>query len=194
MSTAASGAARDLAAWRDALDHAVALAPAARELDVTGFDPADDLARRARWWRHRFESDHLAEVLAFGVALAQAEVAAWERGDPVVATKAFEDRRFLFSDRIIHWVVPLTYQSDRLAPLREALLGLGERLRPAALLTGDEGIHPPGEDSFGPMDRALRVALGPAERWDDLMASHPGTARLWRDLARRARRSKRSER
>ena len=188
MSGASDATARDLAAWRRLLDEADAVLPDARESTVTGFDPREDLNRRGRWWSHRFPSDRLPDVLAFGVALATAERAAWTSNDPVVATKAFEDRRFLLSDRLIHWLVPLTYVTAGTESMRDGLLALGDRLRVAPLLTGDEGIHPPGEDSFGPVNTALRLDLGPPGRWTDLQGAHPGTARLWRDLAVRARR------
>jgi hypothetical protein len=185
VSTAAVGARRDVTSWRCLLAEVVTHLPDVREVDVTGFDPRADLARRGEWWGHILESDRLAEVLAFGVALAEVEVEAWERNDPVVATRAFEDRRFLYSDRMVHWVVPVTFRSDRLADLREEMLRLGDRLRVAPLLTGDEGLHPPGEDSFGRPEVELRLDLGPIERWERLALDHPGTARLWRDLARR---------
>lgn len=188
MSGAFEAAARDLAAWHCLLEQAEAVLADARELTVTGFDPNEDLNRRGRWWSHRFPSDRLPDVLAFGVALAAAEGDAWGSNDPVVATRAFEDRRFLLSDRLIHWLVPLTYVTEGAGPFRDGLLALGDRLRVAPLLTGDEGLHPPGEDSFGPLEARLRLDLGPPGRWIGLQEAHPGTARLWRDLALRARR------
>lgn len=186
MSAATDGARRDMDAWRRLLSLVEKGLPDAREAAVTGFDPRADLDRRGRWWGHRFGTGSLVEVVAFGVALATAETEAWAADDPVVATRAYEDRRFLFSDRVVHWVVPLTFVTEGTTRLREELLALGDRLRPAPLLTGDEGIHPPGEDSYGPRTSRLRVALGPAARWSELAGDHPGTARLWRDLAVRA--------
>lgn len=186
MSSAFDAAARDIADWHRLLAQAEAVLPTAREMSVTGFDPREDLNRRGRWWSHRFPSTRLPDVLAFGVALATTEGDAWGSNDPVVATRAFEDRRFLLSDRVIHWLVPLTYVTEGAEPMRDGLLALGDRLRVAPLLTGDEGIHPPGEDSFGPLGTALCLELGPRERWIGLQEAHPGTARLWRDLAIRA--------
>jgi hypothetical protein len=186
VSGAFDAAARDLADWHRLLERAEAVLPDVREVTVTGFDSSEDLNRRGRWWSHRFPSDRLPDVLAFGVALAAAEGGAWKSNDPVVATRAFEDRRFLLSDRLIHWVVPVTYVTKGAESIRDGLLALGDRLRVAPLLTGDEGIHPPGEDSYGPRGTALRIELGPPERWIGLQESHPGSARLWRDLALRA--------
>ena len=186
MSRASDTAARDLADWQRLLELAEAAMPGVREEMVTGFDPIEDLDRRGRWWSHRFPSDRLADVLAFGVALAVAERDGWDTDDAVVATRAFEDRRFLLSDRLIHWVVPLTYVTTDADALRDGFLALGDRLRVAPLLTGDEGIHPPGEDSYGPLAMALRIDLGSPNRWLRLQRDHVGTARLWRDLALRA--------
>jgi len=162
--------------------------PLAREVDVTGFDPGEDLDRRTCRWGHRLPSTALPDVLAFGVALADVEMGAWDTDDPVAATRGFEDRRFLFSDRLVHWVVPLTFvhpgaDSDS---LRTIMLTLGDRLRPAPAVAGGEGLQLPGEDSYGPVDVPLRVSLGDPDRWRRLTDHHPGTARLWNDLARRA--------
>lgn len=184
--SAAAGARRDLEEWSELLAHAGHVLSGAREVSVTGYDPIEDLNRRGRWWGHRFSTDLLSDVVAFGLALAQVEVAAWEADDPVVATRAFEDRRFLFSDRLVHWVVPLTFGIEAAEPVRSLMLAMGDRLRPAPLLTGDEGLHPPGEDSYGSHDLHLAIDLGSGERWTALAEAHPGTARLWRDLARRA--------
>jgi hypothetical protein len=218
--------------------------PGPREVDVTGFDPTNDLNRRAARWGHRLASSDLAELGRYAAALAVTEAEAWERDDAIVATRAFEDRRFLFSDRIVHWGVPWADVVGRCHPpvrepaheVRDRLLDLGDRLRPAPLMTGDEGLHLPGEDSLGPLPGAISTVEilaslhcgtvifeataasltgGPhprrfdqeelddvrlrrdlvslfqvaAARWAVMAESHPGTARLWRDLARRADRT-----
>lgn len=213
--------------------------PVPREVDVTGFDPGEDLTRRARRWGHRFSSFDFEALAGFAAGLAVAEGDAWDDDDPTVATRAFEERRFLFSDRIVHWAVPWADAAGRCHPqvrepahaLRDGLLELGDRMRPAPLLTGGEGLYPPGEDAFGPLDdgSAIETVLGSlhsgvvifgatarslfgqeherwfrqdevallrndlrtlfenaAGRWRTLAEEHPGTARLWRDLAERA--------
>ena len=91
----------------------------------------------------------------------------------------------------------------------QALLDLADQHRVAPMLTGDEGLAPPGHDSLGELPDGLDVThvgggwlfqdattqVGPepyqaaAVLWDDLADRHPGSARLWRDLAVRARRS-----
>ena len=186
MSGAADGARHDLTAWSEVLTVCESRLSGTYEADVTGFDPLEDLNRRGRWWAHRFDLGGLLEVVAFGVGLAMAETEAWEHDDPVVATRAFEDRRFLFSDRLVHWVVPLTFVTSGAEGLRDLLLGMGDRLRPAPVLTGTEGLYPPGEDSFGPLSSQLRIELGPPDRWRALADAHPGTASLWLDLETRA--------
>ena len=100
---------------------------------------------------------------------------------------------------------------------QQVLLGLGEQHRPAPLLADGEGITAPGEDSYGPVevDAPLPVRLesvwsgqvlagadrvadpstlsgsfeAAAEHWSELAATYAGTARLWRDLSRRAART-----
>lgn len=188
VSRATEGASADRTRWADALSLVEGPMADAVEADVTGYDATPDLERRARRWGHRMPSSTLPDVLAFGVALADVEIESWGEDDPVIATRAFEDRRFLLSDRVVHWVVPLSFVFDGpgTEDLRSALLELGDRLRPAPAMTGTEGLHPPGEDSYGPTARGLVIGLGDPARWTALAADHPGTARLWLDLARRA--------
>ena len=184
--SAADGARREGRRWRTILRQVAGWAPDVREEDVTRFDPTEDLRRRSGWWGHHIGSPRLLDVVAFGVALADAEERAWSESDPTVATRAYADRRFLFGDRIVHWVVPLTFTRASGAALRGELLALGDTLRPAPALTGSEGLHPPGEDAYGPTTRPLSIELEPPQVWLRLAAAHPGTARLWLDLAARA--------
>ncbi len=176
------------------------------EADVVRFhDPGADLDRRAATWGHRLAGHHLAELARFAAALAMAEAGAWQADEPHVATRAYEDRRHLLGDRIAHWAVPWLDATGEHAA-RDALLELGDRLRPAPRLTGVEGTVPPGEDEYGPLEPDVPLAdlLGSvwsgmvggaadpagyeqaAARWEQLAAAHPGTAALWQALARRA--------
>ncbi len=182
---------------------------AATEAEVVRFhDPGPDLDRRAGAWGHRLSGHHFGELARFAAALAVAEAEAWERDEPHVATKAYEDRRFLVGDRIVHWAVPWLEAEGAGAAL-VTLLELGDLHRPAP--AGGEGAAPPGEDAFGPLaleaplaDRLRSlwsgIVLGrraatpglyehAADRWRSLAAAHPGTAGLWRDLAARATRT-----
>ena len=148
---------------------------AARELDVVVFyDPADDLERRANRWGHSLAGHGLDDLALFAAGLAQAEAEAWRDDRPDVAVQAFEERRFLLADRILHWAVPWLGTMGRCYPdvredahgFRDGLLQLADVMRPAPRLTGAEGLHPVGQDGFGPV--ALDVSLS---RWLDSLWS-----------------------
>ncbi len=220
--------------------------PAIEAAVVRYYRPDDDLNRRARYWGYEFGERDLADLCRLGAALARAEAEAWEQDEPHIATRAYADRRFLLGDRLLHWAVPWLDAAGECDPAERrpaegamlGLLDLGDRLRPAPVLTdGTEGLFAPGEDSYGPVEppgpladfmlsvwsgrvvmRATLASLGgieltertvPSEwlsdpamaelirvmyetaspRWDRVAAQHPGSARLWRDLAQRAART-----
>jgi hypothetical protein len=213
---------------------------------VRYYQPDKDLERRARHWGYEFADRDLADLSRLGAALALAEAEGWERDEPHIATRAYEDRRFLLGDRLLHWAVPWLdaaarchpAERDVAEPARLALLELGNRLRPAPALTGGtEGLFAPGEDSYGPLEPPAELAdfmlsvwsgrvmmaatldslagihVGErsvpgdwlsnpekatllhftfqvaAPRWERVAAENPGSARLWHDLAGRARRT-----
>lgn len=141
--------------------------PRPTEFEVTGFDPRADLERRARGWGVEFPATSLADLARFAAGLARAEAEAWAGDDGIAATRAYEDRRFLFGDRIVGWAVPWTDVAGRCHPdlrqpchrLRDLLLEFGEQFRMAPALTGSEGLTPPGEDSFGPFPPVLPEEL-----------------------------------
>ncbi len=180
--------------------------PEVTEADVVRFhDPGADLERRARLWGYPLGAGDLADLCRFGAALALAEADAWDADEPHIATRAYEDRRFLLGDRIVHWAVPCLDAAGA-ATARDALLDLGDRLRPAPRLTGREGSVPPGHDEYGPLapEVPLDEMLGSlwsglvdggadprryeeaAARWERLAEERPGTAALWHALAGRA--------
>jgi hypothetical protein len=216
---------------------------------VRYYQPDADLERRARYWGYEFGERDLADLCRLGAALAKTEAEAWERDEPHIATRAYADRRFLLGDRLLHWAVPWLEAASRChpperaaaEPARLSLLELGDRLRPAPVLTdGTEGLFAPGEDSYGPLappaplgdfllsvwsgrvvmkatleslgatkleERAVPVdwMADPAKRtfmrvmyevagprWKRIAAEHPGSARLWLDLAERAEETSRS--
>lgn len=215
LDRASRRAAREAAEWVDIADRITSV-PSHREiteLALTGFDPASDLARRTRRWSYVLP-DHAAHSLAiYAAALARAEAEAWERDDPIVATQALSDRRFLLGDRFAHWVVPwlfpLSSTNEVARRVVDAVLAVGDHHRPAPALVSGEGMFPPGNDSIGPLGRDvdpssllsgwvfpgeppsdLAAAYRDAERrWHALATRHPGTAQLWVDLAERAARS-----
>lgn len=127
---------------------------------VRFYSPCEDLDHRARYWGYAFEDYGLADLARFGAALARTEAEAWDNDEPHVATRAYADRRFLLGDRLLHWAAPWldevarchANERDVAGAAFSALLELGERLRPAPILTeGHEGLTAPGEDSYGPI-------------------------------------------
>ena len=111
-----------------------------------------------------------------------------------------------------------SYQELRSAAVddRDTILAIADEMRIAPALSGSEGLVVPGEDAFGPIvaDVPLHVLLrslwsgdvvlasiepagaeqheAAAERWRSLAEDHPGSARLWLDLANRAEHTARS--
>ena len=222
MSTAAANARSEADRWSFVLSLVELLAsgwegPEPTELAVAGFDPAQDLHRRARRWSHSFPRPTLAALLEFGAALCIAEAEAWDTDDGVTATKALEDRRFLLGDRVLHWGVPwlvtvgstdTSWAPEAMAAV-EGLLDLGDAHRVAPALPALEGMVPPGHDSLGPLPQGVvvqhigggwlfqnpqtQVGAEPYEAaaalWEQMAEGHSGSEQLWRDLAARARRS-----
>ncbi|NNF63388.1 MAG: hypothetical protein HKN07_03940 [Acidimicrobiia bacterium] len=137
------------------------------EAAVTGFDPGTDLERRTTPWTYSLRSHGLGELCRFAAGLALVEADGWRTDHPQLATRAYEDRRFLLSDRLLHWAVPWLDMVGRCSTphrelahgARDQLLDLADVLRPAPLLVeGKEGLHLPGEDSFGSLaDSGLGV-------------------------------------
>lgn len=250
-STAATAARAEAAQWASVAAEWVsdrhpdlwADLPPTEQHVVRYYQPGADLAGRAGRWGYELTSGDLSDICRFGAALAATEAGAWEDDDPSIATRAYEDRRHLLGDRLLHWAIPWFDAAGRCHPderepaeaSERTLLEIGDRLRPApALSTGLEGLFVPGEDSYGPLERpaplpdfVLSVWSGrvvmqatleslageplgrravPADwptdpdkapllattfavtspRWRRLAATHPGSARLWLDLAARA--------
>ncbi len=216
--------------------------PAIEARVIPEVDPCADLAKRAARWSYPLGHGDLSDLALFAAALASTEGNAWRQEDRIVATQAFEERRFLAADRVLPWAIPWLRAVARCFPeSRETaedsaavLLDIGDRRRPAPALTGTEGLFLPGCDSFGPADlptatpdritslwgglvvfrRSLESITGAAVpvrrveetwledigmidtivtwyevtelRWRRLADRHPGTARLWQELANRA--------
>lgn len=136
------------------------------EVDVVlYYDPAEDLNRKTREWGHQLPENDLSSLASFAAGLAVAEADGWETGARDIATRAYEARRFLLADRIVHWAVPWLdtvghgYAIHRRAAHadRDVLLALADEARVAPLIPGHEGIHVDGEDSYGPIDHLVQV-------------------------------------
>ena len=212
-SPAADTARREAEGWADLADDldAAGLGDVSEHAVIPEFDPAEDLARRARRWSYELPGHGLAHLCRFAAGLADVEAAAWADRDPIIATRAAEDRRFLFGDRIVHWAVPVLVAADTDPGF---LLRLGDRMRPAPAESVGEGLLLPGHDIYGPADEptTLDVRLaslwggwppgygeandagGLYERavatWVELAATHPGTEAMWTALADRARKTR----
>ncbi len=136
-------------------------------------DPAEDLERRASRWTHRLPDHTLPSLAMFAAALAQAESEAWQRDEPHVATQAYEDRRFLAGDRIVHWAVPWLDTAGRCYTelrgathsARDDLLAIADRLRVAPDLGVDDAAAALGEDAYGPRAPHRIDAAGLRSLW-----------------------------
>ena len=170
---------------------------------VVFYDPADDLSRRASEWGHELPGQDLSSLASFAAGLATAEADGWETGARDIATRAYEARKLLLADRIIHWAVPWldtmgrahdshreTAHSDR-----DILLAFGGEMRVAPLTPGREGLHVEGEDSFGPLDHNQRnlpdwirsvwsgAIVSRADSSTDLVGLFEDAASRWSQLA-----------
>jgi hypothetical protein len=212
-SPAADTARREAEGWADLADgiDAAGLGTVTEHAVIPEFDPADDLARRARRWSYELPDHGLAHLCRLAAGLADVEAAAWADRDPIIATRAAEDRRFLFGDRIVHWAVPVLVAADSDVSI---LLTLGDRMRPAPAESVGEGLLLPGHDIYGPadeptpLDARLASLWGgwppghtrdgdpvahyarAAATWAGLATTHPGTEAMWTALAVRARKTK----
>lgn len=191
------------------------------EASVVRFhDPRPDLGARGARWGFTPATGSLVEVARLAGGLALAEAAARRDGDADIALAAFVERRHLVGDRLVHWAVPWLLAAsagpgDDAGVAARLLLEVADRLRPAPATGGTEGLFPPGEDSYGPVERVAPIDElvtsvwsgiapgGPGRRsgrdadefeaaasgWRRLAAEFGGTARLWIDLASRAERT-----
>lgn len=195
MPTASERARAEKQGW---MNLAGLAAPPSEKDVVVFYDPAPDLRRRG------IADDDLASLARFASGLCEAEARGWEEEDRDVATRAYEERRFLVGDRIIAWAVPWL-DAVGAHEERDFLLDRGDEMRVAPILPGREGLQPAGEDSFGSLRQGIGMVdslwsgavtfdsppdyLKAATKWEALAAEHPGSAQLWTDLAERARRS-----
>jgi len=195
--TASEIARAEAAGWVELARHWTESGPTETAV-VLFYDPKTDLERRASEWGYTMDGVDLSALALFAAGLATTEAEAWEEETLDVATRAYEARRFLLSDRIIHWAVPWLIAGGADDDAR-FLLDLGDVMKVAPKLPGSEGLQIEGEDSFGPIthiDGLLSGWVGnsvPPDNvtrfWNNLAADHPGSAQLWLDLAARADRS-----
>ena len=205
MPTASERARSEAAGWAAIADHWDG-EPVTEARITLIHDPVEDLRRRGSNWSHHFEDITLSSLATFSAGLAIAESTAWDNEQLDVATRAYEERRFLLGDRLIHWAVPwlasVSYADNSLSEVAtsdmEFMLQLGDEMRVAPEMPGTEGMVLSGEDSFGPLAQRGSLWSGWVETgshqkpsdvarfWTKLARDHPGTAQLWMDLAVRA--------
>ena len=146
--------------WRPARHPGVFDDLVAAEAAVVRFhDPSDDLTRRMKRWGYRPGALDLSDLARFAAGLAQAEADGWADDEPHLATRAYEDRRFLLGDRLLHWAIPWLDSVSRChadaasdaTRSAEWMLGVADRMRPAPVLVADEGRFQPGHDAIGPV-------------------------------------------
>lgn len=181
----------------DAATSLVGIHPSPTEAEVVRFfNPHEDLQRRAGRWQHELPDHELGSIALFAGGLALAEAAAWDGDQPDVAARAFTDRRHLVADRLIHWAVPWLVAVGQARPdlaidssfACRSLLDIGDKLRVAPGLGGHEGLVPPGEDLYGPIDSGRPLADLVRSVWSgavliDPGSLHDGSSRRPRDVA-----------
>lgn len=154
---------------------------------VVFYDPTLDLAERAVRWGHELTDGSLPSLALFAAALATVEGEAWGSGAGDVAVRAYESRRFLLGDRIIHWAVPWLDAMGRCYPERrepahrdrDLLLEMGDDTRVAPLMSRREGLVLEGEDSYGVME-----VERDQHRWlSSLWSGHLMLEATWASLA-----------
>lgn len=150
---------------------------------IVFYDPVRDLAKRAAGWGYELAGPDLGSLALFAAALARAEAEGWQSGIGDVATRAYEARRFLLADRILHWAVPWLDATGRWYPQfsdstrddRDFLLDLADDMRVAPTAPGSEGLVVEGEDSYGRIGR-----IGDVDRWiSSLWSGHLMLSAEW---------------
>lgn len=148
------------------------------EVAVVRFhDPAEDLERRGERLGLPLASGSLADLAGAAAELARRESAAWAANVPDRAMRAYEERRHLFGDRIVHWAIPWLAAIGRCYPERrpvtqphlDGLLSIGDEMRVAPSFGVGEGLHLPGEDALGPIETDADLPEFMASLWSGLV-------------------------
>ncbi|REK15591.1 MAG: hypothetical protein DWQ40_10175 [Actinobacteria bacterium] len=189
--------------------------PPTEKAVIRYFDPVHDLATKAERSGYQLDDASLPSLARFAADLAESEGRHWASGDADLATRAYEARRFLVGDRVIHWAVPWLDAVGRCYPGfredahadRDALLEIADEMRVEPVIPGQEGLVLEGEDAFGriePVDdlrrwltslwsghlilKATWTSLrseGDEPTLDDLALLYEAAAPRWRGVAQR---------
>ncbi len=171
--------------------------PPTEKAVVVYFDPIEDLKNKARRAGHDLEGDTLPELAHFAAALAESEGRHWAADEPDLATRAYELRRFLVGDRLIHWAVPWLDSVGRCYPDvrehahgdRDFLLAVADEMRIEPVLPGRVGLVIEGEDSFGRIEMVDEL-----DRWlTSLWSGHLMLGATWASLRSAGRDPSREE-
>lgn len=163
--------------------------PPTEKAVVVYFDPQEDLKSKARRSGHELGDCSLPDLARFAAALARSEGGHWAADEPDLATRAYENRRFLVGDRVVHWAVPWLDAVGRCYPDtrdeahsdRDFLLAVADEMRVEPILPGRVGLVIDGEDSFGRME-----AVGGIDRWlSSLWSGHLMLDATWASLRSR---------
>lgn len=127
------------------------------------YDPRSELQRHGRQWGYEFITADLSDLARFAAALARTESEAWATDRGHLATRAYQERRFLLGDRILHWAIPwldaVSHEYPAVAgtatATKDRLLDLADHHRPAPALAGSEGLVVPGFDGYGPLNQDI---------------------------------------
>lgn len=160
--------------------------PPTEKAVVVYHDPIEDLLNKARRWELVLEDGSLPTLALFAAELAASEGRHWGAGDGDLATRAYEARRFLVGDRIVHWAVPWLDAVGRCYPDtredahadRDFLLGVSDEMRIEPLVPGREGLVIEGEDAFGRIEMVDGI-----DRWlSSLWSGHVMLGATWASL------------
>jgi len=154
--------------------------PPTEKNTVLFYDPSQDIARRASEWGYAVESNDLSSLALFAAGLAVAEERGWDEGTPDIATRAYEARRLLIGDRIVHWAVPwldaVGHNYGGYAEVafsdRDLILGFADEAKVAPATPGPEGIFVDGEDSYGPIEPVAGWSQWTGSLWSGEVVFH----------------------
>lgn len=160
--------------------------PPTEKAVVVYFDPIEDLRNKALRSGHDLEDTSLPALARFAAELAGDEGRHWAAGEPDLATRAYELRRFLIGDRIVHWAVPWLDTVGRCYPGtreeahadRDFLLAVADEMRIEPAVSGRVGLVIEGEDSYGRIEMVDAI-----DRWlSSLWSGHLMLEATWASL------------
>ena len=134
--------------------------PPTEKAVVVYFDPAADLTKKAGRSGHDLQDASLPSLARFAAELAGDEGRHWAAGAADLATRAYEQRRFLVGDRVVHWAVPWLDAVGRCYPVtreeahadRDFILAVADEMRVEPATQSRVGLVIDGEDAFGRLE------------------------------------------